>query len=149
MLVILQHKGFSFTGLAAGFTNFQSLKKQSDGGQKNSRSLISRLSQIHRTESTGFVTCKVLQLPSQNQFLHFTKPTSLPVILDNLLYPASCVPELLYSLSTYETRGNLRSLSGLFSPCCLCPPSTQGCGLLLSHHACQFKTLFRLPMVFS
>jgi hypothetical protein len=38
MLVILQHKGFSFTGLAAGFTNFQSLKKQSDGGQKNSRS---------------------------------------------------------------------------------------------------------------
>lgn len=111
MLVILQHKGFCFTGLAAGFTNFQSLKEESDGGQKDSRSSISQFSQIHRTESTGFVTCKALQLSSQNQFLHFTKPTSLPVFLDNLLYPASCVPELLYSLSTYETRGNLRSLS--------------------------------------
>lgn len=81
------------------------------GVRKTADPLISRLSQIHRTESTGFVTCKVLQPPSQNQFLHFTKPTSLPVILDNLLYPASYVPELLYSLSTYETRGNLRSLS--------------------------------------
>ena len=38
MLVILQYKDFSFTGLAAGFTNFQSLKEQSDGGQKDSRS---------------------------------------------------------------------------------------------------------------
>ena len=68
------------------------------------------ISQIHKTQSTGFGTCKVLP-PSQDTFLYFTKPTSFPVISDNLLYPSIRCFLNSNTISALMRQGeNLRSL---------------------------------------